>query len=45
MLTVDECKKLLGDTKLTDRQIEELRNNLYAVAQNILDNYFDQIME
>ena len=38
MLSTEECKKHLGDT-LTDQQIENLRDALYALVENVLDDY------
>lgn len=40
MISVEELKKDLGD-HLTDAQVENLRGALYAVVENLLDDYID----
>ena len=40
MLSISQCKKLLGKTDLTDKQVEDLRDALYAIIENILDEYY-----
>ncbi|MEI8229739.1 MAG: hypothetical protein WCG83_01215 [Candidatus Peregrinibacteria bacterium] len=41
MLTIDECRAYLKDLALTDEQVEQLRDALYAVTQAVLNPYFD----
>jgi hypothetical protein len=41
MISVDECKKHLTDLSLSDDQIEQLRDSLYAIAGIVLSPYFD----
>lgn len=36
MLTVEQCRTYLTDTALTDEQVAQLRDALYAVAQIVL---------
>ena len=40
-ISVERCRELLGeDSKLlSDKQIEEARDALYMLGDNILDNY------
>ena len=38
MLSTEECKKLLGN-RLTDEQTENLREVLYTLVENVLDEY------
>lgn len=40
MLTVEQCRTYLTDTALTDEQVEQLRDALYAVTQGVLAPYF-----
>ena len=40
MLTVEQCRTYLKNTALTDEQIEQLRDALYAVTQTALAPYF-----
>ncbi len=42
MLSIEKCKEYLGETDLSDEQIEDLRDNLYVMVENILDNYIRQ---
>lgn len=43
MLSVDECQELLGNTGLTDKQVKELRNTLYALVERTIDGYIDDV--
>lgn len=38
MLDIGECRKHLGE-RMTDQQVENLRDALYALVENLLDNY------
>lgn len=40
MLSIENCKKYLAGLNLTDKEVEELRNSLYLVIGNILDDYY-----
>ena len=42
MLSVQECKKYLGNLDLTDEQVAEIRDSLYFVVTNILDNHYEK---
>lgn len=37
MLSIEECKKYLKDTKLKDKEILIIRNYLYALANRVID--------
>lgn len=37
MLSIEECKTYIGDLKLTDKQIEEVRDLLSAFVEQSLD--------
>ncbi|KKR24154.1 MAG: hypothetical protein UT56_C0024G0001, partial [Candidatus Levybacteria bacterium GW2011_GWB1_39_7] len=39
MLSTDECREHLADIPLTDAQVERLRDALYALVENVLDDY------
>ncbi len=41
MLDLRECKEILGDNELTDEQVLQLRDSLYALTETVLDNYFE----
>ncbi len=41
MLSTEACREYLGDIKLSDEQVERLRGSLYAMVENVLDNYLD----
>jgi hypothetical protein len=44
MLTFDECKKIAPDlNNLSDKELEELRGAIYAIARKVLDNYFKDL--
>ena len=40
MISIEEIKNDLGE-HLTDAQVENFRGALYAVVENLLDNYID----
>ena len=37
MLSIEECKKYIEDLNLTDKQIEEARDLVYAFVEQALD--------
>lgn len=39
MLSTEACREHLADIPLTDAQIERLRDALYALVENVLDDY------
>jgi hypothetical protein len=39
MLSIEECNKYLSDKQLNNSQIENLRDALYALVENVLDEY------
>lgn len=41
MLTINECKKYLSKYDLQDDQIEEIRNILYCICENVINNHID----
>ncbi len=41
MLSIDECRELIsGSEKFTDKQVEEIREDLYGLAELALESYF-----
>ncbi|PIR69434.1 MAG: hypothetical protein COU47_03655 [Candidatus Niyogibacteria bacterium CG10_big_fil_rev_8_21_14_0_10_46_36] len=44
-LSIEECKKYLGETDLTDKEIMELRDVICSFIDGILDNYFDGLVQ
>ena len=41
MITIEECKKHIGNLNLTDKQIEAIRGYLYAFVELSLDYVID----
>jgi hypothetical protein len=39
MLSVERCKEILGNKTISDSQVEKLREVLYALVENIVDEY------
>lgn len=39
MLTIAECQKYLHGYKLQENQVEELRNAMYCICENIISNH------
>ena len=42
MLSVEESKKYLNKFNLTDKQIEQFRNNSYIIVGEILDELYEK---
>ena len=41
MISIEKCKEILGE-KMTDSEVIQLREALYAMVESILDNYFEE---
>ena len=39
MLSIERCKEILGE-EMSDSEVEQLREALYAVVESILDSHF-----
>ncbi len=39
MLSIERCKEILGNKTISDTEIEKLREALYAVVENVVDDY------
>lgn len=37
MISIEECKKYIGETNLSDKEIEKIRELLYAFVERSLD--------
>ncbi|MEM9336408.1 MAG: hypothetical protein AAGA35_00960 [Patescibacteria group bacterium] len=42
MLSIEECRKYLGETKLSDKEIEDIRDGLQELIVGILDEEFSK---
>lgn len=42
MLSVKECRKFLSDIDLDDKEIEEIRDYLYALIREIVRNNLEK---
>ena len=38
MLSIEECRKYLGNSQVSDKEVEQLRNALYSIAGLIIDH-------
>ena len=38
-MSMEACREYLADIPLTDAQLERLRDALYALVENVLDDY------
>lgn len=45
MLTVDECRDILGLPDVPDEQVAEIRDTLYAFAGTFVDQYLRDCRE
>lgn len=39
MLSIERCKEILENKTISDSQVEKLREALYALTENIIDEY------
>jgi len=39
MLSIEECRSILGLPELSDDQVAEIRDTLYAFAHTLIDEY------
>ncbi len=39
MLSIEECRKILGKPELSDEQIVEIRDSLYCFAHALVDEH------
>lgn len=39
MLTLEQCKKLISDKNLTDKEVEEVRDELYILANLAFEHW------
>lgn len=44
-LSVAECRDVLGDTNMTDKEIKELLSGLRSFLSRFLDDYFKEEFE
>jgi hypothetical protein len=44
-LSIEECKKILGESNLSDIQIQNLRDCLSVLIDSVIDNYFDKLVQ
>jgi hypothetical protein len=45
MLSISQCKEYLEETNLDDKQVEELRDILYVISENLIDDYLERIYD
>ncbi|MCX6735799.1 MAG: hypothetical protein NTZ13_01825 [Candidatus Parcubacteria bacterium] len=38
-LTIENCRKLLGDEDLIDERVVEIRDALYSIAESVFDKH------
>jgi len=41
-LSIKECRDYLGEINLTDEQLENLRDALYILIEQVLDEYINK---
>jgi len=39
MLSIEKCKEILGNKAISDSQVEKVREVLYVLVENIVDDY------
>lgn len=40
MISIERCKEILGE-KMSDSEVERLREALYTMVESIMDDYFE----
>ncbi len=43
-MTIEECRRLLGDTTMTDAEIQELLRGIHKINVQVLDEYFREAL-
>jgi hypothetical protein len=43
MISIEQCRKLIADKSLTDEEIEQVRDELYALANLAFDSWRESI--
>lgn len=38
MISIEQCKKLIGETNLSYSEIEEIRDIIYALTESVFDD-------
>ncbi|MCX6739571.1 MAG: hypothetical protein NT098_06025 [Candidatus Parcubacteria bacterium] len=38
-ITIEECRKCIGDTNLPDETVAEIRDAIYALTESVFDKY------
>ena len=36
MLSIQQCREIIGNSAITDKELEQLRNSLYSIADLII---------
>jgi hypothetical protein len=39
MISMEECREHLADMQLSEQQVNDLRDVIYALVENVLDEY------
>jgi hypothetical protein len=42
MLSVSECQRYLTDTKVSDKQLEQLRDKYYLIVNKVIDDLVEK---
>jgi hypothetical protein len=42
MLSIEECRKLLHNTELTDDEVQKLRDSMYDLVSSMIEDYNDK---
>ena len=45
MLSIEQCREILGDDSLTDNDVSDLRDTLYAWIDRFFDDYLEHPFE
>lgn len=43
MISIVECKKILGDDDLSDEDVRMVRDALYSFCEQIIGKYYDKM--
>ena len=45
MLSIEECRRILGQPAMSDEQVTEIRDSLYAFAHALVDDHVRKLRQ
>ena len=42
LITLEECRKIIGNVNISDNELELIRNNLIGIVDSMISSYLDK---